>query len=359
MKRNWTMREYQKGDEKRILEYQNKTMAPTDIRSSDYWKWEYQDNPIGIKTIWVAEDGDLLVGHYALMPLMMKVGTFTCLAAQSVDTFTHHEYRRLGIFVALAEKVYSLAAAKGISALYGFPSIAAYHGFVKKLDWIKVTSMDKMIKPLTLYSFIISSIRALLKNGPTQLHRLIKNKIFSWKRERELWHIYSSISVEQISSFDHQADELWSKIDKQQEIRIVKDSKYLNWRYIHKPNEPYSIFKVGHNNETLGYLVFQKRIDRGRLLNKCLLVDIISETNPQTISLLLLIGSRIARSLKGDSITNWTSRGSFLNILLLGLGYSSIGELILIARQNRREFDKRILHDVRKWFLMAGDTDIV
>ncbi|MFW9975141.1 MAG: GNAT family N-acetyltransferase [Candidatus Thorarchaeota archaeon] len=360
MPKEWDMREYQSGDEVHILEYQNSTMALEDRRSLEYWRWEYESNPTGLRTICIAEGKDgTLAGHYALMPLRMKVGTREFSGAQSVDTFTHHEYRRLGIFVTLANAVYEMAAQKGVSVFYGFPSDSSYPGFVEKLDWIRVTTIDKMNKALTLPSIAMSAFGTIRKHGPRPFASLLYKLVLGWKKRRKLRSDKPGLVVKRIKRFDKDVDKLWENIATQDEIRVVKDSTYLNWRYVKKPENTYMIFRVHVNQSILGYLVFEKKIAIGRLLRRCLLLDFVTETNSDNIRLLLMIASRIARKLGGDSLTVWSSYGSIPHSILLKEGYSSIGELILISRQNRKDFDSRILHDVKRWFIMAGDADTV
>ncbi len=260
MPKNWTMREYMKGDEAKILDYQNSMMTPEDRRSSSYWEWEYARNPRGIVIIWIAEDGDTLAGHYARMPLKMKVGTQTLSGAQSVDTFTHHGYRRLGIFAALAERVYHLAGQHGIAVLYGFPSIAAYQGFVKKLGWIRVTSIEKMSMPLDVTSLMLSALAAFRQNGPASLGSLLVGRLRTWRRTKRLLSRFTGVRVEHIREFEKDVDDLWAEISNEVSIRVVKDSEYLNWRYFDKPDNSYSVFQVTCHEKNMGYIVIDSRL---------------------------------------------------------------------------------------------------
>jgi len=358
MSKDWTMRNYEPGDEERIVRYQNMEMKKESQKSIEHWRWEYASNPEDIKTICIAEDGEVLAGHYALMPLKMKVGYETLTGAQSVDTFTHHDYRRLGIFAALATRVYGIAADKGVSVLYGFPSMASYHGFVKKLDWIKVTSIDKMHRPLTLTSFIISSIHFMLKQGPKLVLSTAWKQLRNWPERREIECAASRAKIRRISRFDRSADELWSEIARHDEIRVVKDSAYLNWRYIEKPGNTYSVYKIESDEETKGFLVLGRNLIRGRFLKMCLAVDLVTKTTEEDIRLALHIASAIAKRLGGNSLAVWAPHDSFVSGLLNREGYLRAGGLILIARQNRRVFDSKVLRDIRRWFIMAGDTDV-
>jgi len=353
------MREYTKGDEVRILEYKNSAVAPQDRRSLGYWEWQYTRNPSRITTIWIAEDGDTLAGHYALMPLGMKVGAETFPGAQSVDTFTHDEYRRLGIFTALAERVYSLAGEHGISVLYGFPSVAAYEGFVKKLGWIKVTSVEKMNKPLDITSLVLFIVDAVRQKRPIPLSSLLLGPFRSWCRIRRLLSRFPGASVTRIGRFGKEADDLWTEIASEISIRVVKDAKYLNWRYIDKPGNSYNVFRVSWHERNLGYIVVESHLSRGRFLRRGLVLDVITKTDEDTFRFMLYVASRLVRRIGGQTMVLWVSMGSWAHSILADETYLSKGRLILIAKQNLPRFNPEILRDSKLWTIMAGDTDVV
>jgi hypothetical protein len=71
---------------------------------------------------------------YGLVPCHFSINNEKFLAAQSVDTMTHHNHRKKGLFQLLAEKTYALARSEGIQFIFGFPNQNSYPGFVK-LNW--------------------------------------------------------------------------------------------------------------------------------------------------------------------------------------------------------------------------------
>lgn len=359
MEKQWTMREYREGDEARIIEYLNRTLAPEKKRSLRYWQWEYKHNPTGITTIWVAEDGAILAGHYALMPLKFKVGHTTYLGAQSIDTFTHDDYRRLGIFVALANKVYALASDHGVAILYGFPSTAAYQGFVEKLGWIKVTSLDKLTKPVDVKSLVFLAAPLLRRLQFKALFDVIKGFAIGDFRRRKLLRGFTGATLRSVSRFNGAADELWRNLAAEKTVRVVKDSKYLNWRYIQKPGNRYAAFQISLAQSVLGYVVVETRPDRGRYLKKGLVLDIIGKTDRPHLTYLISASEHILRKLGCDTIAFWAPRGSRAHDIISSEGYVSRGELILIARQNRHEVREPAIRRPKDWFIMSGDTDVV
>jgi GNAT superfamily N-acetyltransferase len=78
---------------------------------------------------------NLPVGFYGVLPVEAIYFGKKITIAQSADTITHPDYRKLGIFKNLAEKTYELCLKSGINLLFGIPNYNSYHGFIKYLDW--------------------------------------------------------------------------------------------------------------------------------------------------------------------------------------------------------------------------------
>jgi hypothetical protein len=75
------------------------------------------------------------VGFYGVLPVIASYQGKEVLIAQSADTITHPDYRKLGLFKNLAEKTYDLCAKNSIDFLFGVPNFNSYPGFIKHLGW--------------------------------------------------------------------------------------------------------------------------------------------------------------------------------------------------------------------------------
>ena len=108
---------------------------------STLWEWAYLKNPYGSPIVALAFDKDELVGHYALIPIVLvnKVNE-TINAYLSMTTMIKKLYLRLDLFRVLAEITYEVAFRKNKSPLvYGYPNNKSAPGFSKRLAW-KVNS---------------------------------------------------------------------------------------------------------------------------------------------------------------------------------------------------------------------------
>ena len=117
MKHEWSIRPYIDGDEERIFELYQAVYPEQEYDMKRWmmnWRWMHKDNPAGVSKIWLAEHGSKIVGHSAIIPVVMKIGTEVITGFQSVDTMTHPDYRRQGIYETLAKNVYAEFEKEGV-----------------------------------------------------------------------------------------------------------------------------------------------------------------------------------------------------------------------------------------------------
>jgi hypothetical protein len=75
------------------------------------------------------------IGFYGVIPVKAKLENEIITIAQSADTITHPNYRKLGLFKNLAELTYKLCEDLEIPFLFGVPNYNSFHGFIKYLKW--------------------------------------------------------------------------------------------------------------------------------------------------------------------------------------------------------------------------------
>ena len=130
---NTISRDYNSGDEYRILDLFKQVFQRE--MGLNFWRWRFLENPFGKAIIKLSFDRDILIGHYAVIPMDVQVQGETIKAVFSMTTMTHPEYSGKGIFTCLAEDNYRLCQDKGFNFVYGFPNRNSHQGFVRKLKW--------------------------------------------------------------------------------------------------------------------------------------------------------------------------------------------------------------------------------
>ena len=133
MKESWVCRNYENGDEYRILTLFEEVFSEEE--SLDFWRWKFKQCPFGKGIVKLLFDRDKLVGHYAAIPVNMQIRDAIVKAIWSIDTMTHPDYRGKGVLPYLATQVYEECKLKGFRFVYGFPNEMIYPIRIKKLGW--------------------------------------------------------------------------------------------------------------------------------------------------------------------------------------------------------------------------------
>jgi GNAT superfamily N-acetyltransferase len=116
--------------------------------SGDYFEWKYRANPTGEAIAFVADAGDRLGAFYGVIPEPWSVGGREATVHQSMDTMTHPDFQRRGLFVKLAERTYDEVRRRRVRCdLVGIPGPAPLPGFISKLGWTKIHEFQLLTAP--------------------------------------------------------------------------------------------------------------------------------------------------------------------------------------------------------------------
>jgi len=218
----WTCRNYESGDEFKIIELYKKAFSKEiDIES---WKWKFMENPAGNGIIKLMFDGKKLIGHYAIIPVKMKIGDRIVKAALSMITMTHPDYTKQGIFTHLANALYEELSRMGFKFVYGFPNENSFPGFIKNLGWEDLGKGQ----PKILYK---KNLDNLSVRHPKNAHR--------------------------IEEFGNEIEMLWQKIKKNYKFIVPRTKEFLNWRFVTNPEVKYAKYVIRNNGEVVGYVVLK------------------------------------------------------------------------------------------------------
>lgn len=111
----------------------------------DYLRWLYRDNPAGAVVGVDAWDGERLAAHYACIPAAAQVDGRERRVLLSLNTATHPDYQGRGLFTRLAEATYDAGARAGHALVYGVANANSTPGFLRKLGFAHVASLDARV----------------------------------------------------------------------------------------------------------------------------------------------------------------------------------------------------------------------
>lgn len=103
--------------------------------TAKYLRWLYQENPHGTAVGIDAFLDGKLAAHYVTIPRLYRVSGELIPAVLSVNTATHPDHQRRGLFTKLASATYERAEKQGYQFVVGVANAQSIHGFVKKLSF--------------------------------------------------------------------------------------------------------------------------------------------------------------------------------------------------------------------------------
>ena len=262
-------------------------------KNTENIKWQFLENPE--KKSIVNIDYDLGMSRtaniYATFCVNFKVENSLANAAQSLDTMTDINYRGQGLFVKAANSVYTEANESSMAFVYGFPNGNSVGIFNNKLGWKIMDPVPFLIKPLKSKYF----------TDKITLLRFLPNFRLSFRK----FHKQSNYEIEEMKGFPEEIDNIWNAFSVNIKVAVNRNKKYLDWRYIQKPNE---LYKIVHcydvNREYLGCCVYSVKDKHNGKIGY--IMELIFDLNrPKSGELLMSFAVDAIRKADADCILAW------------------------------------------------------
>lgn len=116
-------------------------------RTPELWKWKHSLNPFGSSLVLVAVSGNQVAGVRAMTRWQLRTPAGNVIKAiRPVDTATHPEFARRGIFRELTMNALDIARAEGVHLVFNTPNEKSAPGYLK-MGWEEVSGIGVMVRP--------------------------------------------------------------------------------------------------------------------------------------------------------------------------------------------------------------------
>jgi glycosyltransferase involved in cell wall biosynthesis/GNAT superfamily N-acetyltransferase len=116
-----------------------------DPRFEQLFSWKHDQNAFGPSYMWVATDGDKIVGLRAFMRWEFVRGGEVLHAVRAVDTATHPDYQGKGLFTAMTMHGLDVIKDDGIDFVFNTPNHKSRPGYLK-MGWQEVGKLPVAIR---------------------------------------------------------------------------------------------------------------------------------------------------------------------------------------------------------------------
>lgn len=187
---------------------------------TDFIDWRYFSNPYGGPFMYLARNKKgKLIANYSGAPVPLLIDGKAEMSLLSMSTMTHPEYCGRGLFTDLASKLYAEAKNK-FACVWGFPNANSHPAFVAKLEW-------RDIYELPTKSICIPNASRGLQTD--------------------------SVVADDSFSLDYP-----DLLDPAARVAVIKNTKYLQWRYRDNPVNKYKCFAFTDDNRSVkGFAVIK------------------------------------------------------------------------------------------------------
>lgn len=283
------IRSYMPGDEEQILQLFARSFH--EPRSLAHWRWKFQENPFGRERISLAFAEGRLVAQYAGYPLRLFDEGRVLEVNQIGDTMTDPAVRHLGrgpssVLGRTARHFYETHCAGRVAFNFGF-NVANIQKFS-----IRFLGSDRV------------------ESVPYRMRNLRAQPLVPLKRA-ERW--FRGCRLQLMKDITPEWDELFQRVASRYGLLLIRDARYLKWRYLECPDVPYALVAIRRWGRLVGWVVFRIR-DR-RLTVGDFLID------PVCPSYMGLALRHLASLYDVDTIDGWfPARPPWLAEVLTGYG---------------------------------------
>lgn len=144
-----TVRAYSDDDLPAVLALLKASLGESALlrRTPELFAWKHLDNPFGRSIMLVSGAGDTIAGFRAFMRWELQTpGGRTLRCVRAVDTATHPDFRRRGIFKNLTLAAVETAVADGVDLIFNTPNARSGAGYLT-MGWTEVGTLSPLISP--------------------------------------------------------------------------------------------------------------------------------------------------------------------------------------------------------------------
>ena len=331
------VRAMRESDRAPVLELLRATMgAESNAGDARYWEWKHELNPFGRSPCLVATVDSSVVGLRAFMRWGWEDADGRFSAVRAVDTTTHPEWRRKGIFSRLTLQLIEECAADGVDFVFNTPNDRSRPGYLK-MGWREVGRVPAMVR-LGRPMRVLASLRRRSATGSQFLE------------------VGSAESVDHLLQHEFVTRALRPRQAREaRQLATVRSREFLRWRYVQVPTFTYY---AAWDAEGAGAgIIFSLKERNG--LRELSVSELLLASRDAIVGGARLL-RRTARALEADYAVAVAGRGSLERAALRRAGFlpaKRFGPILCARPVGERDLPVGFF-DVDGWRPSLGDVEV-
>ena len=328
--------------------YQDVFGADLTEASQRRWRWQYVDNPATTPDgpeIWVARDGDQVLGQYASMPVRLWWGGRLVRSSWGMDVFRRAEARGRG----LGARLFT-AWSDHVEVALGLGLTPSSYGLFKKLAYRDVGPVPFFQKVLDPRAVLARRLGDTLGRAAAPILGLALKTLHPEKPAGG-----GGTLVRTVTGFGAGYDTLWERAKGSYAMCVRRDAAYLEWKYARCPHRRYALREARREGELVGFAVSRDEDYRGLRLGW--IVDVFAEASDHeakdALIAAVLESFREARVARAQAF----SLNAALQEDLAGRGFARRPSPMQFCVRARVP-SEGVFEDIGRWHVVFGDSDM-
>jgi hypothetical protein len=346
-----TLHRYRAGDREEVLDFFREVLGPeVSARAIAQFPWKYETNPFTPAegpAIDLIRIGPKLVSLLAGFSIPMWMGGTECAGEGRGTWIVHADYRGRNLW----KQVNGLIS-DGAPVQFGWTRLPPRVSM--NLEYLS-DPLRPMLRILDagalLGRFTNSRILAAVGSSASAATHAVCARVAG--RDDQL------SAVVRLEAFDDRVDELWKRARRTELAMVVRNHRYLNWRYCARPDAQYLLYGFERGDELAGFLVARAVTYLG--VRWGYLVDFLAPQDSHGV-LRALVGQALAdfRSSRTAAVscfvTDPLARRALLRSGFLPVPQRRPVRFVRLIRNRRPDLIR--FRDAKRWYLTMGDGDL-
>lgn len=343
---------YQRSDRERVFAFLREVYAAADAeRLICQWDWKYDANPFncdGQPDVELLETDGRLVGLYGRVYFPVVDDGREYLGHQGCDLVIHPDHRGR----ALSSRLRGHRDRLRSRIHFSWQNEASQRAASR--DGKAGVPFTPLVRPLDLARLARRALGGGRAGAAAAIAGRAVQRLSSLRRRV----VAPGVTLARVDSFDERFDRLWQHVYGDFPVMVVRDRRYLDWRFLRRPDAEYDIIAAGSATELAGYMV-TRRADRGADPWGYLVDFLVRDKSPRLFALLLQESIASLRRQGAVAVSCRMAVAPFRRMLyrhgFVPVAGSQRGYVHAIRRLPG---GAQVAHDLDRWFLTMGDGDL-
>lgn len=224
----------------------------------EMYKWLFDLNPYNKSgnVMYILKEGDKIIGCDGLLPNELYVNGKTYLTAHSVKSMTHPDYKKQGIFKTMTQNSCERGLKDGVDVVIGLANDQSYPAY-QRFGWPTLFEKEVYVKPILINNILKRRLKVEFISS-------IGNSLYSTFMKYKLKvEMDKEIKFEILNTVPSSIQACWDNYKSKYNVLLVRDYKYLNYRYNQRPDVDYVTLIAKLNNEIIGFSILHNAVANG------------------------------------------------------------------------------------------------